>query len=424
MGSCVPVVKQKHHAFIPTLIIIAILASCILWSLKDIYKLNKQSIDITRHTSVENKSDKKYKLVMYYSRSTNNLFWEIGLFQYYLQDHFEFVDFIERKKFPQGLLLITVENQSNFAFVHGLEHCKDPRVMDHLETYNASLLVYEYWNDNRKLEKTKYGYYPIYMPLFFRHDFSENMDYKQDIYPLIYEFDEKQSKYNERYYMIAMIHAVHLEVRRAYDFVYDDISRQTGKYNIFKHITKEWSIDNTEKDYMNAQEYKKTMLNSRFVSCPPGNNPETYRIFEAISCGAIPILFVQNLYYSGHRCHNAFNGFLFYDNPENRMIDDRFIYDFEKEGNWVPNERKYIFETLDPELLEELHQKNEFLPAIVMSSEIDLQPFLDFVYRKEQLNKSASDAFWNKFQFYAVEWLRNMIEYKMNQFETALLQSL
>lgn len=388
----------------------AILASCIL----------------TDSNSTESKKDDKYKIVMYYSRSTNNLFWEIGLFQYYLQDHFEFVDSIELKDHPQRFLLMSMENKCNLVFIHGLEHCKDPPGFkyDYLQTHNASMIVYEYWNDNRKLSKTKYGYYPIYMPLFFRHDFSENKDYKQDIYPLIYDFDNKQVKYNERYYMIAAIHALHLQARQMYNFVYDDISRQTQKYNIFKHITKGWSVDNTAKNYMNAQQYKKIMLNSRFVSCPPGNNPETYRIFEALSCGAIPILFVGNSYYLGHRCKNAFNGFLFYDNPANRIINEKLIYDFEKEGDWVPEENKYMFDTLNVKVLDKMNQANEFLPAILMKSEIDLQPFLDFVYRQEQLNKNASDVFWNQFQFYAVEWLRNMIEYKMNQFETALLKSL
>jgi alpha(1,3/1,4) fucosyltransferase len=36
-------------------------------------------------------------------------------------------------------------------------------------------------------------------------------------------------------------------------------------------------------------EYISTMLDSYFVLCPPGNNPESFRIYEALECGCIPI---------------------------------------------------------------------------------------------------------------------------------------
>jgi alpha(1,3/1,4) fucosyltransferase len=36
-------------------------------------------------------------------------------------------------------------------------------------------------------------------------------------------------------------------------------------------------------------EYISTMLDSYFVLCPPGNNPETFRLYEALECGCIPL---------------------------------------------------------------------------------------------------------------------------------------
>jgi hypothetical protein len=46
------------------------------------------------------------------------------------------------------------------------------------------------------------------------------------------------------------------------------------------------------KDSLSREEYLSNVLDSTFVPCPGGNNIETYRFYEALECGAIPI-FVQ-----------------------------------------------------------------------------------------------------------------------------------
>lgn len=51
-------------------------------------------------------------------------------------------------------------------------------------------------------------------------------------------------------------------------------------------------------------EYYKTMLNSQFVLCPRGNYVWTYRFFEAMFCGAIPIVEEQS---------PAYDGYIYYD---------------------------------------------------------------------------------------------------------------
>jgi hypothetical protein len=35
--------------------------------------------------------------------------------------------------------------------------------------------------------------------------------------------------------------------------------------------------------------------NSKFVLCPPGGSPNTYRIYEAMSCGAVPVIISDEL---------------------------------------------------------------------------------------------------------------------------------
>jgi len=48
----------------------------------------------------------------------------------------------------------------------------------------------------------------------------------------------------------------------------------------------EWK-DSTQ---VGEAEYVATMLNSKFVLCPSGHNGETFRFYEAMECGAIPLI--------------------------------------------------------------------------------------------------------------------------------------
>ena len=43
-------------------------------------------------------------------------------------------------------------------------------------------------------------------------------------------------------------------------------------------------------DALKPAEYVSMLLDSVFVACPDGNNPETFRFYEALECGAIPLV--------------------------------------------------------------------------------------------------------------------------------------
>lgn len=46
---------------------------------------------------------------------------------------------------------------------------------------------------------------------------------------------------------------------------------------------------------LNTQDYRNLMLNSKFVLCPDGNvSVDSFRIYEALECGAIPIVLRRN----------------------------------------------------------------------------------------------------------------------------------
>lgn len=56
------------------------------------------------------------------------------------------------------------------------------------------------------------------------------------------------------------------------------------------------------KDELSKEDYIADLLNSEFVLCPESNGFDSYRILEAIYCGAIPVIFSNNLWtmaYSG-----------------------------------------------------------------------------------------------------------------------------
>jgi GR25 family glycosyltransferase involved in LPS biosynthesis len=94
-------------------------------------------------------------------------------------------------------------------------------------------------------------------------------------------------------------------------------------------LFKEW-MDQAQ---VGEAEYVATMLNSKFVLCPSGHNGETYRFYEAIECGAIPLIV-------GELKNEPFLAFI-KDNVPVIAIKD-----------W-PSAKEFIFELLkSPELME------------------------------------------------------------------------
>jgi hypothetical protein len=50
-----------------------------------------------------------------------------------------------------------------------------------------------------------------------------------------------------------------------------------------------WFEDWNDPGQLKEQEYISLLLNSKFVPCPAGQNVETYRFYEALDCGCIPL---------------------------------------------------------------------------------------------------------------------------------------
>ena len=61
--------------------------------------------------------------------------------------------------------------------------------------------------------------------------------------------------------------------------------------------------------YFTPSAYGRVLRESIFTLCPSGQNPETYRIYEALESGSIPIL-AMDTYYRNHKCNNAYAPFI------------------------------------------------------------------------------------------------------------------
>ena len=61
--------------------------------------------------------------------------------------------------------------------------------------------------------------------------------------------------------------------------------------------------------YENPLGYARILFNSWYTLCPDGNHPESYRIYESLEAGSIPILALDEHYYE-HPCQRAFDPFL------------------------------------------------------------------------------------------------------------------
>eukprot|EP00667_Euglena_gracilis_P005643 EG_transcript_5681 len=68
-----------------------------------------------------------------------------------------------------------------------------------------------------------------------------------------------------------------------------------GRDRVFVHTAAKWS-DKYDKsgNYVPGAAYRDVLLDSLFTLAPPGHNPESFRFWEALECGSIPIVF------SGH----------------------------------------------------------------------------------------------------------------------------
>jgi hypothetical protein len=66
-------------------------------------------------------------------------------------------------------------------------------------------------------------------------------------------------------------------------------SKQMVPLNAIQPKFVKWFEDWNDPGQLKEDEYTSLLLNSKFVPCPGGQNTETYRFYEALDCGCIPL---------------------------------------------------------------------------------------------------------------------------------------
>uniref|UniRef100_A0A7S1XDT6 RXYLT1 C-terminal domain-containing protein n=2 Tax=Compsopogon caeruleus TaxID=31354 RepID=A0A7S1XDT6_9RHOD len=78
------------------------------------------------------------------------------------------------------------------------------------------------------------------------------------------------------------------------------ITSSTGSNRALIRIAKVWT-QRLGGDHLSSDQYAKVLAESMFTLSPVGHNPESYRIFEAIEAGSIPVIALDQAYLS-HAC--------------------------------------------------------------------------------------------------------------------------
>jgi len=68
----------------------------------------------------------------------------------------------------------------------------------------------------------------------------------------------------------------------------------------FIHMASQWHPELTNDEYIHPEKYAELMQDSIFVPCPRGRALDTFRIYEALESGAIPIIELADGYARGH----------------------------------------------------------------------------------------------------------------------------
>jgi len=121
---------------------------------------------------------------------------------------------------------------------------------------------------------------------YIRDDFPPEAESKIQVIPLGYHWANNNNP---------IIHSPGIPFREfQYSFFGTNWSNRSEKMKVLidskLHGNYKFFPDWNDPASLNKTEYISAMLDSIFVPCPDGNNPETFRFYEALQCGCIPIV--------------------------------------------------------------------------------------------------------------------------------------
>eukprot|EP01083_Nonionella_stella_P067836 179695_1 len=157
-----------------------------------------------------------------------------------------------------------------------------------------------------------------------------------------------------------------------------------------------------ETSAMNNSLYQRTISNSRYTLCPAGNNPQTYRLWESLLFGSIPIVAIDLEYFT-HSCFNSYTHFIHHQFP---IAYHQYLMKLSQTQCetmmicWSKQNANYLLQ----------QDLNQFIPLIVLT-QWDSTLFL----RKINDMNSMGDAYWDRFQQKAAQWREQSTQRALRQ---------
>lgn len=130
-----------------------------------------------------------------------------------------------------------------------------------------------------------FGAQAVYMPLGSRSEFPD--------------LDPRQAKPADqrRFIFSLMASATDNSRKRLHDILLDARFPADRR---FLHMASKWHPDLSHEEYVPPSRYAQIMGDSIFVPCPKGHSIETFRFYEAIEAGAIPVVELDDKHTQAH----------------------------------------------------------------------------------------------------------------------------
>lgn len=150
----------------------------------------------------------------------------------------------------------------------------------------------------------------VYIPLGHRMDSWESFQRATN-----YAVDPIVLPSSEREYVFNAIYSENTNRQeRRYLHMLLETPEVASKFPAFVDISIRWNrhANKPETEQLNSDDYIKVLMNSVFTLSPMGNNPECYRIYEAVEAGSIPVT-VLGKNYQNHVCKGSIDDWV--DSP-------------------------------------------------------------------------------------------------------------
>eukprot|EP01083_Nonionella_stella_P307950 1084579_1 len=326
-----------------------------------------------------------------------------GLVRHFLRDRFASIN-LERNQIrvsSEQEVVILINNRVMLSILSGPEHCDGVRDFKHHIHKSSVPIAYTYHDSKRTPYMRNKSIPLVHLPLFFRVDFG---DFGSEIWPSI--LNTTSAGFNvSRPYIVSIIMCVGTGNRKQLEWLWDATQLIYGD-KAYVYTFDGWKGSNNEESkYLNTEQYRNVLFGSKFVVCAAGNNPQTYRFWESLSCGAIPII---ALWETKH-------GFVWekrYCNGSYDAVLDIGVYKTQCFSR--NNLSNFYWHRFDKEMLLQTIVHKTFRPFIVLEDWLDLITFLSIASLPQH------EQFWRTFQEFTLLWFREFMQQKM----TTLTQSI